>query len=81
MINVNIRGVVVAIQAALPHLPEGGRIINIGSCLANRVAQPGIAVYAMTKSALNSLTRGWLVISAHEALPLILSIPAQRTVI
>ena len=54
----NIRGVVVAIQAALPHLPEGGRIINIGSCLANRVAQPGIAVYAMTKSALNSLTRG-----------------------
>lgn len=58
LINVNIRGVVVAIQAALPHLPEGGRIINIGSCLANRVAQPGIAVYAMTKSALNSLTRG-----------------------
>lgn len=57
LINVNIRGVVVAIQAALPHLPEGGRIINIGSCLANRVAQPGIAVYAMTKSALNSLTR------------------------
>lgn len=58
LINVNIRGVVVAIQAALPHLSNGGRIINIGSCLANRVAMPGIAVYAMTKSALNSLTRG-----------------------
>lgn len=58
LINVNIRGVVVATQAALPHLPDGGRIINIGSCLANRVASPGIAVYAMTKSALNSLTRG-----------------------
>lgn len=58
LINVNIRGVVIAIQAALPHLPAGGRIINIGSCLANRVASPGIAVYAMTKSALNSLTRG-----------------------
>lgn len=58
LINVNIRGVVVAVQAALPHLAEGGRIINIGSCLANRVAMPGIAVYAMTKSALNSLTRG-----------------------
>lgn len=58
LINVNIRGVVIAIQAALPHLPARGRIINIGSCLANRVASPGIAVYAMTKSALNSLTRG-----------------------
>lgn len=58
LINVNIRGVVIAIQAALPLLPAGGRIINIGSCLANRVASPGIAVYAMTKSALNSLTRG-----------------------
>jgi NAD(P)-dependent dehydrogenase (short-subunit alcohol dehydrogenase family) len=58
LINVNIRGVVIAIQAALPHLPAGGGIINIGSCLANRVASPGIAVYAMTKSALNSLTRG-----------------------
>lgn len=58
LINVNIRGVVIAIQAALPHLPAVGRIINIGSCLANRVASPGIAVYAMTKSALNSLTRG-----------------------
>ena len=58
LINVNIRGVVIAIQAAIPHLPEGGRIINIGSCLANRVAQQGIAVYSMSKSALNSLTRG-----------------------
>nr|WP_318382780.1 SDR family oxidoreductase [uncultured Enterobacter sp.] len=58
LINVNIRGVVIATQAAIPHLGQGGRIINIGSCLANRVALPGIAVYAMTKSALNSLTRG-----------------------
>ncbi|WP_410012465.1 3-oxoacyl-ACP reductase family protein [Sodalis sp. C49] len=58
MINVNIRGLVVATQAALPHLGQGGRIINIGSCLADRVPMPGIAVYAMTKSALLSLTRG-----------------------
>jgi len=58
LINVNIRGVVIAIQEALVHMSDGGRIINIGSCLANRVAQPGIAVYSMTKSALNSLTRG-----------------------
>ena len=49
LINVNIRGVVIATQEALVHMADGGRIINIGSCLANR---------AMTKSALNALTRG-----------------------
>ncbi|HCD1691022.1 TPA: SDR family oxidoreductase [Klebsiella pneumoniae] len=54
LINVNIRGVVIATQEALVHMVDGGRIINIGSCLANRVAMPGIAVYA----ALNALTRG-----------------------
>jgi NAD(P)-dependent dehydrogenase (short-subunit alcohol dehydrogenase family) len=58
LINVNIRGVVIATQAAIAHLPDGGRIINIGSCLANHVPLTGIAVYSMTKSALNSLTRG-----------------------
>lgn len=58
LINVNIRGVVIATREALVHMADGGRIINIGSCLANRVAMPGIAVYAMTKSALNALTRG-----------------------
>ncbi len=58
MINVNIRGLVIATQAALPHLGNGGRIINIGSCLAERVPMTGISVYAMTKSALLALTRG-----------------------
>ena len=51
--NVNIRGVVIAIQEALVHMSSSGRIISIGSCLANRVARPGIAVYS-TKSALSS---------------------------
>lgn len=50
---------VIAIQEALVHMSDGGRIINIGSCLANRVAQPGIAVYSMTKSALNSSPEVW----------------------
>jgi NAD(P)-dependent dehydrogenase (short-subunit alcohol dehydrogenase family) len=58
MLDVNIRSVVLASQAAIPHLGQGGRIINIGSCLAERVAQPGITVYSMTKSALISFTKG-----------------------
>ena len=58
MVAINIRGVFVAIQPALAHLGEGGRIINIGSINADRVPGPGLAVYAMTKAAVAGLTRG-----------------------
>jgi len=58
MFAVNIRGPVLFAQAAIPHLPSGGRIISIGSTLAERVAFPGVTAYAMTKSALLSFTRG-----------------------
>lgn len=58
ILNVNIRAVILASQAAIPHLGEGGRIVNIGSCLAERVTLPGISVYSMSKSALISLTKG-----------------------
>jgi len=58
LMDVNVRGPFVAAQAAIPHLPEGGRIISIGSTLGERVPFPGITAYAMTKSALLSFTRG-----------------------
>lgn len=58
IIAVNIRGVVLTSQAAIPHLKEGGRIITIGSCLAERVAFESVTVYSMSKSALLSFTRG-----------------------
>ncbi|ACL62206.1 SDR family oxidoreductase [Methylobacterium nodulans] len=58
ILAVNIRSVVLASQAAIPHLKEGGRIISIGSCLAERVAFGGVTVYSMSKSALISFTRG-----------------------
>lgn len=58
MVAVNVRGVYVAIKAAVPHLGDGGRIINIGSIYADRLALPGLAVYTMTKGAVSALTRG-----------------------
>ncbi|MCB8823400.1 3-oxoacyl-ACP reductase family protein [Microvirga rosea] len=58
ILAVNIRSVIVASQAALAHLGPGGRIINIGSCLAERVTKPGVTVYSMSKSALISFTKG-----------------------
>ena len=39
-------------------MKEGGRIINIGSCNAERMPFPGGAVYAMSKSALVGLVQG-----------------------
>lgn len=55
---VNVRGVILAAQAAAAYLPRGGRIINIGSSLAERVAQPDITLYSASKSALLSFTKG-----------------------
>lgn len=58
MMDVNVRAPVAFAQAAIPHLPKGGRIISIGSGLGDRVAFPGVTAYAMSKSALLSFTRG-----------------------
>jgi 3-oxoacyl-[acyl-carrier protein] reductase len=58
MLAINVRGVFVAIQRAIPHLDTGGRIVTIGSIFAERVPRPGSAVYAMTKAAVAGLTRG-----------------------
>jgi 3-oxoacyl-[acyl-carrier protein] reductase len=54
---VNIRAPFVASQAAVRHMPSGGRIINIGSNVAERAVFPGFALYAMSKSALVGLTK------------------------
>ena len=58
ILNVNVRAPVIASQAAIPHLSEGGRIINIGSWFAEQVQWPGLSIYAMSKSALISFTKG-----------------------
>jgi 3-oxoacyl-[acyl-carrier protein] reductase len=57
-IAINVRAVFVATQAAVRHMTEGGRIINIGSCNAERMPFPGGGVYAMSKSALQGLVQG-----------------------
>ena len=55
---VNVRAVVVASQAAAAHMGEGGRIISTGSCLAERVTEPGVSLYALSKAALVGWTKG-----------------------
>jgi 3-oxoacyl-[acyl-carrier protein] reductase len=57
-IAINVRSVFVASQQAARHMPDGGRIITIGSVNADRMPFQGGAVYAMSKSAIVGLTKG-----------------------
>ena len=54
---INVRGVFVATQAALKHMKTGSRIINIGSCLGERVLIPAMAPYSATKGAVKQFTQ------------------------
>ena len=51
LLNINVRGVFIATQAALKHMKRGGRIVTIGSCLGERVMTPGLVPYSATKGA------------------------------
>ncbi len=59
MIDVNIKGVLYGIAAALPHMKKqrAGHIINVSSVAGHKV-RPGNAVYAATKHAVRILSEG-----------------------
>ncbi len=58
-IDVNIKGVLYGIAAALPHMKQqkSGHIINVSS-VAGRQVRPGSAVYAATKAAVLMISEG-----------------------
>ena len=58
VIDINLRGVFIATQAALKHLQDGGRIVTIGSCVGERMFTPGLVAYAATKGAVKMFTQG-----------------------
>ncbi len=53
--EVNLVGPLLCVQAALPHMPPGGRIINVSSVVGKR-AIPKVGGYCATKFALNALS-------------------------
>jgi 3-oxoacyl-[acyl-carrier protein] reductase len=55
---VNVTGVVAAIRAAARVMADGGRIISIGSGVATRVGNAGMADYAGTKAAIVGYSKG-----------------------
>jgi 3-oxoacyl-[acyl-carrier protein] reductase len=59
VIDLNVRAVITACQAAIPHLEErpGSAIINVGSIAGNDGGGPGAGIYASAKAFVHNLTR------------------------
>ena len=55
MFDVNVLGLLLVTQAALPHFGEGGSIINIGSGVT-AITPPQTAVYTASKGAVDVIT-------------------------
>jgi NAD(P)-dependent dehydrogenase (short-subunit alcohol dehydrogenase family) len=55
---VNVAGVVANIRAAAKVLPDGGRIISVGSGVSTHTPFPGLTDYAATKAAIVAYSRG-----------------------
>ncbi len=59
IMTINVDAVFALTQAAMKVLPDGGRIINIGSVLGERASAPGMSAYNASKFAVAGLTRSW----------------------
>jgi len=59
VMTVNIDAVFSLTQATLEVMPDGGRIINIGSVFGERAASPGLSPYNASKFAVAGLSRSW----------------------
>jgi 3-oxoacyl-[acyl-carrier protein] reductase len=58
IMGINVKAVYAASLAAVKHLPAGGRIITIGSNMAENALGPETTLYTMSKAALTGFTRG-----------------------
>jgi 3-oxoacyl-[acyl-carrier protein] reductase len=57
-IDVNIKAVAEAVRSTVKFMPDGGRIINIGSVGGKRIGGPYLSDYAATKAAVGAYSRG-----------------------
>jgi 3-oxoacyl-[acyl-carrier protein] reductase len=57
VLDINVRGVFLATQAALKHMKSGSRVIMIGSSVGERVLVPGLVAYSATKGAVKIFTQ------------------------
>lgn len=82
--EINVRTAVNACRAVLPHVPAGGRIVNIGAAGAIKAAA-GMGAYAASKAGVARLTEALAeelkdrAITVNAVLPSIIDTPANRT--
>jgi 3-oxoacyl-[acyl-carrier protein] reductase len=57
LLDVNVRGYMIATRAALKHLKSGGRVINVGSIVGERMLFQNLVVYSATKGAVRMFTQ------------------------
>ncbi len=55
LVAVNMRSLFFVTQGLVPQMPDGGRVINIGTA-ATRIAFPGITAYSASKGFVDALT-------------------------
>ncbi len=55
LVSVNMRSLFFITQGVLPLMPDGGRVINIGTA-ATRIAFPGITAYSASKGFVDALS-------------------------
>jgi len=60
LFSINVKGLVFAVQKALPLMPDGGAIILMSSTVAGKGLGRD-SVYAATKAAIRNFARGWIV--------------------
>jgi NAD(P)-dependent dehydrogenase (short-subunit alcohol dehydrogenase family) len=58
MFNINVVGPIYLTKRVVPHMPSGGRIINISS-IASKLGIGNMPIYGASKAALDSLTYAW----------------------
>jgi 3-oxoacyl-[acyl-carrier protein] reductase len=58
LLDLNLRGPMVATLAALKQMNNNGRIIMIGSCVGERILTPGLTAYSATKGGVKMFTQG-----------------------
>ncbi|MBA2408498.1 MAG: 3-oxoacyl-ACP reductase FabG [Gammaproteobacteria bacterium] len=59
MFDLNVRAVFLVAREAAKRMEDGGRIINIGSIMGDRMPSPGGGLYGASKAAIAGFTRGW----------------------
>ena len=73
VMNINVRAPLFLVQAALPYIPRGGRIINISSFATRQMmigpGVPDMTLYILSKIALEGMAQGWAVEVKHSTLP------------